>query len=89
MTVQPIAGTEGAAVPFWSPDGRFLAFEANGKLKKVAVAGGPVQTPAYAPAMVGGAWNRDGEIVFAPGNRTGLYRISAAGGEVIPVTTLD
>ena len=46
ITALPIAGTDGAAFPFWSPDGRFLAFGADTKLKKVAVSGGPVQTLA-------------------------------------------
>jgi serine/threonine protein kinase/Tol biopolymer transport system component len=89
MAAQPIAGTEGAALPFWSPDGLFIGFEANDKLKKVAASGGPAQILNDAPGMVGGTWNRDGDIVFARGNRTALYRVSATGGHAAPVTTLD
>jgi Tol biopolymer transport system component len=89
VTPQPLRGTEGAGPPFWSPDGRFIAFGAGGKLKKIAVSGGPVQTICDAPGVVGGTWNRDDVIVFAPGNRTPLHRVSAAGGESTPVTTLD
>jgi eukaryotic-like serine/threonine-protein kinase len=86
---RPLDGTDGAEFPFWSPDGRFVAFAANGKLKKVAVAGGPVQTLCDAPALLGGAWSRDDVIVFAPGNRTPLFRVSAAGGEPAALTRLD
>lgn len=89
LTPHPLDGTEGAELPFWSPDGRFLAFGAGGKLKKIAVSGGPVQTLCDARTMIGGTWNRDGVIVFAPSNRTPLYRVLAAGGEPTPVTTLD
>jgi len=84
-----LAGTEGAELPFWSPDGRFIAFGAAGKLKKVAAAGGPVHTLCDARVVLGGTWNRDDVIVFTPNNRTPLYRVSAAGGEPSPVTALD
>jgi eukaryotic-like serine/threonine-protein kinase len=74
--------TEGATFPFWSPDGRILAFFADGKLKKVEVAGGPVQTICDAPSGRGGTWNKDGEIVFTPNALLGrgLYRVPASGG---------
>lgn len=89
LTAQPLPETDGATLPFWSPDSRFIAFLAEGKLKKVDAAGGPPQTIATAPNNVGCAWNRDGVIVFTPNISDGLYRISAAGGEVTPLTTLD
>ena len=88
-TPQPVEGTDGAEFPFWSPDGRFVAFSAHGKLRKVAAAGGPVQTLCDTPALLGGSWSRDDVIVFAPGNRTPLFSVSAAGGEPSAVTTLD
>jgi eukaryotic-like serine/threonine-protein kinase len=85
----PLPGTEGASLPFWSPNSRFIAFGAGGKLKKVAASGGPVVTLCDAATVIGGTWNRDDVILFAPGNRTALYRVAAAGGQPAPATTLD
>jgi Tol biopolymer transport system component len=82
-----LAGTEGAIHPFWSPDSRFIGFFAQGKLKKIDVAGGPPLTLCDASAGEGGTWNRDDTIVFAA--ESGLFRVSAAGGAPAPVTTLD
>jgi serine/threonine protein kinase/Tol biopolymer transport system component len=79
-SAQPLAGTEGANYPFWSPDSRFIGFFANGKLKKIDAAGGPAQTLCDAPDGRGGTWNRDGVIVFAPDLNSALYRVSAEGG---------
>ena len=53
-----LANTEGATFPFWSADGRFLAFFADGNLKKVEISGGPVQTLCDAPNGRGGSWNK-------------------------------
>src|SRR5205807_1964778 len=61
-----LSGTEGASYPFWSPDGAYVAFFATGKLKKVAVAGGPPQAIAEATSGRGGAWGSRGIIVYAP-----------------------
>ena len=88
--VRPLAGTEGAVYPFWSPDSRHLAFFADGKLRKVNVeSGGPADTVADAPLGRGGAWNREGDIVFAPDTGGTLFRVSSSGGAVTPVTTRD
>ncbi len=84
-----LAGTEGGAYPFWSPDGQQLAFFADGKLKKVPASGGPAQIIAEAPAGRGGAWNEDGEIIFAPSFDLPLYRVPAAGGIAKQVTSLN
>jgi hypothetical protein len=62
---KPLAGTEGGRAPFWSPDGRFVAFFAQDKLKKIAVSGGPPLNLADARGENGGAWNRDDVILFA------------------------
>src|SRR5262249_44037495 len=74
FSVQPLAGTEGAFFPFWSPDSRFIGFFAGGKLKKIDVAGGPPQPLCDAANGRGGTWNRDGVIVFAPDAYSALYR---------------
>lgn len=90
VAAQPLRGTEGAAHPFWSPDSRFIGFFAGGKLKKIELSGGPPQPLCEAPGQGrGGAWNREGVIVFASGPGSGLYRVSAAGGATTPVTKLD
>jgi Tol biopolymer transport system component len=89
LTAQPLPGTEEGLQPFWSADGRFVGFFAGGKLKKIEVSGGPAQTLAIVALNRGGAWNREGVIVFGPNAGGPLYRISAAGGPAAPITTLD
>jgi Tol biopolymer transport system component len=90
LTAQPLPGTDNTSAPaFWSPDGRYIGFFANGKLKKMEISGGPAQTLAEAPFPRGGSWNREGVIVFSPDGLGPLYRVSATGGEAIPLTTLD
>src|SRR5271169_3286023 len=84
-----LTGTEGASYPFWSPDGRSLAFFADAQMKKVKVAGGPVQTVCDAPSGRGGTWNKDGVIVFAPVVTAGLYRVPASGGTPTQISEID
>ena len=89
---QPVPGTDGAYFPFWSPDGRAIAFFSAGKLNKMELSGGPVQTICALPAAGGaasGTWNRDGVIVFSSGSASPLFRVSAAGGEAKPLTQVD
>jgi Tol biopolymer transport system component len=83
--------TEGASFPFWSADGKSLGFFADGKLKRLEVAGGPVQVICDAPSGRGGAWNKDGVIVFTPSGQQsdGLYRVSASGGSPTRITLPD
>ncbi len=84
-----LPGRQGAILPFWSPDSRFIVFFADGQLKKIEITGEMVQTLAEAPTVpLGGAWSRAGVILFGLSNR-GLSRVSATGGEVTMVTTLD
>ena len=77
---QPLAGTEDAVSPFWSPDSRSLGFFADGKLKEIDASGGAVQTLADAPQPRGGAWGTDGTILYTPDATSALLRIPAAGG---------
>jgi Tol biopolymer transport system component len=89
---RPLQGAEigqAAPPPFWSPDSRFIAYDAGGTLKKVDVSGGLAQTicELRQPA-VGGSWNREGVILF--GNVTGgIMRVSEGGGMASPVTVLE
>jgi len=82
----PIQGTENPRAPFFSPEGQWLAFFADGKLKKIAAKGGVPTTLAEAPSTRGGSWGDDGNIIFAPSNRSPLFRVSSAGGAARPVT---
>jgi serine/threonine protein kinase/Tol biopolymer transport system component len=85
-----IPGTEGAARPFWSADGRSLGFFARGQLKKLTWPGGAPVAIAAAPQPYGGTWSPSGDILFAPDViLTGLGRVSAAGGPVAPATLLE
>jgi len=87
---QPLDGTEDASFPFWSADSRYIGFFAGNKLKKIEASGDPPQVICNAEiGSRGGAWNRDGVIFFTPNPATPLYRVSAAGGEPMPVTVLD
>jgi serine/threonine protein kinase len=89
VTARILPGTEEAGYPFWSPDSQFVAFFAGGTLKKVAAAGGPVQSLCGAPEGRGGTWNKEGVILFTPSIRSGLLRVSEAGGTPVPVTKAE
>ncbi|HSD72817.1 MAG TPA: hypothetical protein VLE54_08495, partial [Thermoanaerobaculia bacterium] len=83
---RPLAGTEGAQRPFWSPDGRYIGFFSDRFFKKVDVNGGPVFTLAPGTESRGGTWNRDGVILFTPNARGPVLRVSANGGKVTEAT---
>jgi serine/threonine-protein kinase len=85
----PLEGTEGGAQPFVSPDGAWVAFFAEGKLKKVPIAGGAVVTLCDARSPAGGSWGEDGTIVFTADEKGGLYRVPASGGTPAALTTPD
>ena len=94
LTARALIGTDDASSPFWSPDSRTLGFFAGGKLKKIDASGGPPVTLCDAPDNRGGAWSRDGTILFAPSASvatrlpTGLQKVSASGGAPQPATVL-
>ena len=88
-TAQPLAGTEGAGSPFWSPDSRSVGFFADGWLKRLDIAGGPPQTVTTASIPRGGSWSADGVILFTPTSAGPVMRVSASGGDAVPVTRLD
>jgi serine/threonine-protein kinase len=84
-----IEGTADATDPFFSPDGRWIGFFADGKLKKVAVGGGLPMVLADAPNPRGGAWLSDDRIVFSPEYTSGLYAVPARGGKEEVLTKPD
>jgi serine/threonine-protein kinase len=82
----PLRQTEGAAAPFFSPDGRWIGFFADGKLKKIAASGGSPVTLADAAIAAGASWSSDGRIVFSGGAASGLSLVGDQGGEVRRLT---
>jgi eukaryotic-like serine/threonine-protein kinase len=84
-----LSGTENARNPFFSPDGQWLGFFADGKLKKISTQGGAAVMLCDASNDRGGSWSEDGTIVFTPVIRAALSKVSSAGGPPQPLTTLD
>jgi serine/threonine-protein kinase len=93
----PFAGTEGAAAPFYSPDGRWTAFVQDGTIRKMPSAGGAsaLVCDIGAPSgtgtrsgFLGATWGPDGTIIFAR-NSSGLLRVSSEGGTPVRMTTPD
>ena len=90
--VRPLAGTEGAVLPFWSPDGRSVGFFAGEELRRLSLTTSTIQTICALPeqAPVGGTWSEDGRILFAAGGTSSrIYMATAAGGKAQPFTTHD
>jgi serine/threonine protein kinase/Tol biopolymer transport system component len=87
-TAQPLPGTEGASYPFWSPDNRSIAFNADQKLKRIDIGGGTARTLADAGGY-GGSWGVGDIILFVPGNTAPVYRVNANGGQPVEATRLD
>jgi eukaryotic-like serine/threonine-protein kinase len=86
---RPLAGTENVQGPplFWSPDSRFIAFQAGNKLKKIDISGGPPQDICDASVLIlGGAWNRDGVVIFGT-DGNGIMQVPATGGVPVLLTT--
>jgi serine/threonine protein kinase len=80
-----LPGTEGANYPFWKPDSRWIAFFADRKLKKISLAGDRPEILADANSPRGGTWSQQDVILFAPTTSSGLVRVPAGRGEVVPV----
>ena len=87
LEFQSIPGTEGAHRPFWSPDSRFIAFSAQGKLKKIAVTGGPATIICDAPTGSDGSWSKDGVILFDGTVTDPIRSVPATGG--VPVAEVQ
>ncbi len=87
LGAQPLTGTDGATAPFWSPDSRSIGYFASGKLFKVEASGGRSQALCDVVENRGGAWSRDGVILFS--GPDGLLRVSAQGGTPTLTTKLD
>ncbi|MDQ6799279.1 MAG: serine/threonine-protein kinase [Acidobacteriota bacterium] len=84
-----LPGTQGALAPFWSPDGKALGFFADGKLRRIAVGGGPPQVICdVGGPFVGGSWNKHDVIIFSGAGSGPLYRVDAAGGKPLALTKL-
>jgi Tol biopolymer transport system component len=86
LAAQPLAGTEGALFPFWSPDSKSIAFFADGKLKKIEAGGGAVVALAEVRLGRGGSWNQDDVIIFGTNPVSEIQRVSSAGGTPAPVS---
>jgi serine/threonine protein kinase len=89
LTAQSVPGTDDAIYPFWSPDSQQIAFFAAGKLKKISADGGPPQDICDTVSGRGGAWGKNGVIVFTPSSNQSLFSVPAAGGTPEPASKLD
>jgi Tol biopolymer transport system component len=81
-----VRGSEGGTSPFWSPDGKWVGFVAGGQLKRVDVNGGTPQMVADRVGNRGNSWSESGVILLGADR---IYKVPAAGGALVPVTTLD
>ena len=85
---KPLPGSDNALEPFWSPDSRSIAYGSNGKLKRSDLTGANAQVLCDSARLIGGTWNKEGVILFAPDYRTTLMQVPAQGGEPKPVNMM-
>jgi eukaryotic-like serine/threonine-protein kinase len=85
-SVTLLSGTQGASFPFWSPDGAYVGFFANGKLMKIALSGGTAQALANVLAARGGSWGKENVIIYSPDPASPVWRVNADGSGAAPVT---
>lgn len=88
VVARPLAPTEGAALPFWSPDSRPIGFFADTRLKRIDIEDESVQALTSLPRGFGGTWNGTGDILYAPASGVPILRVSASGGEPTAATAL-
>ena len=86
---EPLSGSEGGSCPFFSPDGRWIGFYAEGSLRKIPIHGGTPVDVCKVTGFFGATWGTDGSIVFAQDLQEGLWRVSSDGGPPQPITSLD
>ncbi len=86
VSARPLAGTDDATRPFWSPDSRSVGFSANGQLKRIDVDAESVQLLGGGGGGVGSAWNEEGTVLIASGGNNPISRVSVGGGEPTAVT---
>ncbi|MEO7366883.1 MAG: protein kinase, partial [Gemmatimonadaceae bacterium] len=87
LTARELAGTEGGTQPFFSPDGKWIAFYANSQLKKVQVDGGTPVMVANVPGMRGGSWGTSDQIIVS--SQGGIGAVPAVGGAVRTIASPD
>lgn len=89
LSAEPIPGTSGGAMPFWSPDGRRVGFFTDQQLKTVDIWNGSVHVVhGFAESARGGTWGPDDTILFAESTRGPILRISATGGQPVKASSL-
>ncbi|HET7224585.1 MAG TPA: protein kinase [Candidatus Eisenbacteria bacterium] len=89
LTTNPLPGTENSLRPFWSPDSRYIGFVADGKLKKIPVAGGPAEVVCDAASGADGSWSPKDVILFDGDQNDPVRRVNANGGEATPAVRGD
>jgi eukaryotic-like serine/threonine-protein kinase len=84
-TARPLAGTDGASFPFWSPDSRSIGFFANDRVNRIDIDGGSSKALGFAPVGAGGSWSGDDVILFPPVPDAPLMSVPASGGDMTPI----